>query len=113
MSSLNVATCKQTQVIRLLGHCDKDLRTKAEHANKHINKKLTYKNIQIGGSYEEVRKRFEDTLKELDSRPKANKRIDRTCALAIEGVLPESDETKDTEQQREAWIDGGENIIKS
>ncbi len=113
MGSLNAATCKQTQVIRLLAHCDKDLRLKAEHSNKHINKDLTYKNIQIGGSYEEVRKRFEDTLAELDSRPKSNRRIDRTCAFALEGVLPEPDESKDTELQKNAWIAGIENIIKA
>jgi len=113
MSSLNVATCKQAQVARLLAHCDKVMRTKAEHANKHINKNMTYKNYQIGGSYEEVRKRFDDTLKELDSRKRANKRIDRTCLLAIEGPLPEPDEEKDTEQQRNAWIAGVENILKA
>lgn len=113
MSSLNIATCKQKQVLRLLAHCDKVMRTKAEHSNKHINKDLTYKNIQIGGSYEEVRKRYEDTLAELDSRPRANKRIDRTTVVAVEGPLPEPDETKDTEQQRNAWIAGVEKILKS
>ena len=113
MSSLNAATCKQTEVLRLLAHCDAELRTKSEHSNKHINKELTYKNIQIGGSYEEVRKRFEDTLTELDSRPRANKRIDRTCAYAIVGPLPEPDESKDTERQRNAWIAGIEKILKA
>lgn len=113
MSSLNVDTCKQREVLRLLAHCDKELRPKAEHSNKHINKHLTYKNVQFGGTYEEIRKRFEDTLAQLDAKPRANKRIDRTCLLAIEGVLPEADETKDTEQQRDAWIAGIEKILRA
>ena len=113
MSSLNLAKYKQIQVSRLLMHCDEELRLKAEHANRHINKKLTQKNVQYGGTYDEVKKRFEDTLAEIDARPRANLRHDRTCLFSITGPIPVSDETKDTEKQRNAWIAGIENIIKA
>ncbi len=113
MSSVNIAKCKQTEILRLIMHCDKDLRTRVEHSNKHINKKLTHKNTQMGGSYEEVRKRFEDTLAELDSKPKANLRHDRVVAYAAECCIPQPDEKMDTEAQRNAWIAGIEKILKS
>lgn len=96
----------------LLRHCDKNERLKAEHSNEQINKELTWKNAQFCGSYEEVCNYFDDILRELDSKPKANTRYDRVVAYAIEGTLPEPDEEKDTQKQRDAWIAGIEKVIK-
>lgn len=113
MASINLKKCKQGELAALLRHCDADLRSKAEHSNVHINKELTSKNIQIGGSYVEVKKRFEDTLAELDSKKGANTRCDRVAGFCLEGSLPEPDADKDTERQRTAWITGIENILKA
>ena len=96
----------------LLRHCDKNERLKAEHSNEDINKEMTCKNAQFCGSYEEVCNYFDDILRELDSKPKANTRYDRVVAYAIEGTLPEPDEEKDTQKQRDAWIAGIEKVIK-
>lgn len=96
----------------LLRHCDKNERLKAEHSNEDINKEMTWKNAQFCGSYEEVCNYFDDILRELDSKPKANTRYDRVVAYAIEGTLPEPDEEKDTQKQRDAWIAGIEKVIK-
>ena len=73
---------------------------------------MTWKNAQFCGSYEEVCNYFDDILRELDSKPKANTRYDRVVAYAIEGTLPEPDEEKDTQKQRDAWIAGIEKVIK-
>lgn len=96
----------------LLRHCDKNERLKVEHSNEDINKEMTWKNAQFCGSYEEVCNYFDDILRELDSKPKANTRYDRVVAYAIEGTLPEPDEEKDTQKQRDAWIAGIEKVIK-
>ena len=96
----------------LLRHCDKNETLKAEHSNEDINKEMTWKNAQFCGSYEEVCNYFDDILRELDSKPKANTRYDRVVAYAIEGTLPEPDEEKDTQKQRDAWIAGIEKVIK-
>lgn len=112
MSSLNFAKVKQPELKALLRHCDKNERLKAEHSNEQINKELTWKNAQFCGSYEEVCNYFDDILRELDSKPKANTRYDRVVAYAIEGTLPEPDEEKDTQKQRDAWIAGIEKVIK-
>ena len=62
-------------------------------------------------SYENVCKRYDDILANLDNRPnKPNTRIDRVTAYAIEGVLPEeayADKTK-----CEQWVQGIQNIIR-
>lgn len=112
MSSLNLAKIKQHELKALLRHCDKNERLKAEHSNEDINKEMTWKNAQFCGSYEEVCNYFDDILRELDSKPKANTRYDRVVAYAIEGTLPEPDEEKDTQKQRDAWIAGIEKVIK-
>lgn len=113
MSSLNLAKIKQHELKALLRHCDKNERLKVEHSNEEINKEMTWKNAQFCGSYEEVCNYFDDILRELDSKPKANTRYDRVVAYAIEGTLPEPDEEKDTQKQRDAWIAGIEKVIKS
>lgn len=112
MSSLNLAKVKQHELKALLRHCDKNERLKVEHSNEEINKEMTWKNAQFCGSYEEVCNYFDDILRELDSKPKANTRYDRVVAYAIEGPLPEPDEEKDTQKQRDAWIAGVEKVIK-
>ena len=112
MSSLNHAKIKQHELKALLRHCDKNERLKVEHSNEEINKEMTWKNAQFCGSYEEVCNYFDDILRELDSKPKANTRYDRVVAYAIEGTLPEPDEEKDTQKQRDAWIAGIEKVIK-
>lgn len=112
MSSLNLAKIKQHELKALLRHCDKNERLKVEHSNEDINKEMTWKNAQFCGSYEEVCNYFDDILRELDSKPKANTRYDRVVAYAIEGMLPEPDEEKDTQKQRDAWIAGIEKVIK-
>ena len=112
MSSLNLAKIKQHELKALLRHCDKNERLKVEHSNEDINKEMTWKNAQFCGSYEEVCNYFDDILRELDSKPKANTRYDRVVAYAIEGTLPEPDEEKDTQKQRDAWIAGIEKVIK-
>lgn len=112
MSSLNLAKIKQHELKALLRHCDKNERLKVEHSNEEINKEMTWKNAQFCGSYEEVCNYFDDILRELDSKPKANTRYDRVVAYAIEGTLPEPDEEKDTQKQRDAWIAGIEKVIK-
>ena len=65
----------------LLRHCDKNERLKVEHSNEDINKEMTWKNAQFCGSYEEVCNYFDDILRELDSKPKANTRYDRVVAM--------------------------------
>ena len=112
MSSLNLAKVKQHELKALLRHCDKNERLKVEHSNEDINKEMTWKKAQFCGSYEEVCNYFDDILRELDSKPKANTRYDRVVAYAIEGTLPEPDEEKDTQKQRDAWIAGIEKVIK-
>lgn len=112
MSSLNLTKIKQHELKALLRHCDKNERLKVEHSNEDINKEMTWKNAQFCGSYEEVCNYFDDILRELDSKPKANTRYDRVVAYAIEGTLPEPDEEKDTQKQRDAWIAGIEKVIK-
>ena len=112
MSSLNLAKIKQHELKALLRHCDKNERLKVEHSNEDINKEMTWKNAQFCGSYEEVCNYFDDILRELDSKPKANTRYDRVVAYAIEGTLPEPDEEKDTQKQRDAWIAGIEKVLK-
>ena len=112
MSSLNLAKIKQHELKALLRHCDKNERLKVEHSNEDINKEMTWKNAQFCGSYEEVCNYFDDILRELDSKPKANTRYDRVVAYTIEGTLPEPDEEKDTQKQRDAWIAGIEKVIK-
>ena len=76
-----------------------------------INKTLTGNNFQMAPSYENVCKRYDDILANLDNRPnKPNTRTDRVTAYAIEGVLPEeayADKTK-----CEQWVQGIQNIIR-
>lgn len=114
MSSLNIKKLKQTDLKPLLRHCDKYLRSKAVHSNIHINPELTNQNEQLRRSYEETCKLFDDTIADLDRRPKANHRIDRVVAYAIEGPLPptvEEDAEKNKKMYRE-WIKGIYKILR-
>lgn len=110
MASLNLMKLKQNELKPLLRHNDREIRLKTNHSNMDINKDLTMNNSQMASSYEEVCKRYDDMLADLDSRPnKPNTRIDRVTAYAIEGVLPEgaySDSAK-----REQWVQGIQDII--
>ena len=114
MSSLNIKKLKQTDLKPLLKHCDKHLRPKAVHSNIHINPELTKQNEQLRRSYEETCKLFDDTIADLDQRPKANRRVDRVVAYAIEGPLPptvEEDTEKNNKMYRE-WIKGIYKILR-
>lgn len=105
MSSLNIKKLKQTDLKPLLRHCDKYLRPKAVHSNKHINPELTNQNEQLRRSYEETCKLFDDTIADLDRRPKANHRVDRVVAYAIEGPLPPTAE-EETEKSKKKHMSG-------
>lgn len=105
MSSLNIKKLKQTELKPLLRHCDKLLRPKAVHSNIHINPELTDQNEQLRRSYEETCKLFDETIAELDRRPKANHRVDRVVAYAIEGPLPPTAEEK-TENSKKKHMSG-------
>lgn len=111
MASLNFKKLKQNELKPLLRHNDKEIRLKTNHSNMDINKTLTGNNFQMAHSYENVCKRYDDILANLDNRPnKPNTRIDRVTAYAIEGVLPEeayADKTK-----CEQWVHGIQNIIR-
>lgn len=111
MASLNFMKLKQHELKPILRHNAKEIRLKTNHSNMDINKDLTMNNSQIASSYEEVCKRYDDMLADLDSRPnKPNTRVDRVTAYAIEGVLPEgayADSAK-----REQWVLGIQNIIR-
>ena len=114
MSSLNFKKLKQTDLKPLLRHCDKYVRPRADHSNIHINKEMTNKNMQLKRSYDETCKLFDDTIAELDQRPKANHRVDRVVAYAIEGPLPmpvDEDIEKNKKMSIE-WINGILTILK-
>lgn len=111
MASLNFKKLKQNELKPLLRHNDKEIRLKTNHSNMDINKTLTGNNFQIAHSYENVCKRYDDILANLDNRPnKPNTRIDRVTAYAIEGVLPEEAYTDKT--KCEQWVQGIQNIIR-
>lgn len=114
MSSLNFKKLKQMDLKPLLRHCDKYMRPKADHSNIHINKEMTNKNMQLKRSYSETCKLFDDTIAELDKRPKANHRVDRVVAYAIEGPLPipvDEDIEKNKKMALE-WVKGIEKILR-
>lgn len=114
MSSLNFKKLKQTDLKPLLRHCDKYMRPRTDHSNIHINKEMANKNMQLKRSYDETCKLFDDTIAELDQRPKANHRVDRVVAYAIEGPLPmpvDEDIEKNKKMSLE-WIKGVVKILK-
>ncbi len=114
MSALNFKKLKQNELKPLLRHCDKSVRLKAEHSNIHINKELTKQNEQLKRSYRQTCEFYDEALADLDSRPKANRRIDRVVAYAIEGPLPMpvSDDAVINRQKSHQWIKGIVNILK-
>lgn len=115
MSSFNFRKLKQPDLKHYIRHCDRKARLKDEHSNIHINKTLTKNNAQLKRSYEETCKLFDDTLADLDRRPKANHRIDRVVAYAIEGPLPIS-EVNNEESNRQTdlqWVKGVIDILKN
>ena len=112
MSSFNFRKLKQPDLKHYIRHCDRKARLKDEHANIHINKSLTNKNAQLKRSYEETCKLFDDTLADLDRRPKANHRIDRVVTYAIEGPLPIPVDNEKDKEKAYQWIQGVVNILK-
>lgn len=115
MSSFNFRKLKQTDVKPLLRHCDKYMRPKANHSNIHINKELSMKNVQLKRTYKETCKLYDDTLAELDSKPRSNRRIDRVSCYVLESVIMESqcDDTKKEEEKTYQWIKGVIDILKN
>ena len=115
MSSFNFKKLKQTDVKPLLRHCDKYMRPKADHSNIHINKSISNKNVQLKRTYEETCKLYDDTLAELDSKPRSNRRIDRVTCYVLESVIMESqcDDTKKEGEKTYQWIKGVIDILKN
>lgn len=96
MASVNFMKLKSPAEVKCkIRHCDRECRKKDGHRNKHIDKSLTDKNIQVGRSYAETCKRFDDRIAYLDSLPKANKKQDRVICFALEFPAPKGMRSED------------------
>lgn len=93
MASVNYMKIKDVPTLKnTIRHCDLEKRTNTkEHANKHIDKSLTKKNIQMANrSFDVVCERFDKRLSYLDSLPNANTRKDRVIAFGLDIPAPAS-----------------------
>ena len=76
----------------LIRHCDETERLKHEHANKEIDKELTYKNKNLFNlSYKETIEKLSSRIDFLDKTTNTNKRKDRVemfslCVPAVENM---------------------------
>ena len=76
-----------TSVKAQFRHCDKDERLKAEHANKEIDKSLTYKNLSFGafnGDYKSICYAYDERIKYIDEHAglKKKPRKDRVTCMS-------------------------------
>lgn len=76
------------EVKRIMGHNDRDLRLKSNHANENIDKDMTKYNLQ-NCDYATACERYDERIAYLDSKPKSNKRKDRTTAISLIVPIPE------------------------
>ena len=76
------------EVKRIMRHNDRELRFQDGHDNTHINKNLTIYNLQ-NCDYATACKRYDERIAYLDSKPKSNKRKDRTTAISLIVPIPE------------------------
>lgn len=76
-------------------HCDKDERKVHNHSNTDIQKNLTGKNFQTKSDYKTVCKKYDDKLRELDSKEGANLRKDRVTCFGLNIPLPNGLAEKD------------------
>lgn len=90
MASVNFEKLKTPQEVKaMLRHCDKEERKDANHANKHIDKNATKDNRQMGRTYKETCKAYDERIAYLDSLKGANKRKDRVTCFGLEIPYPE------------------------
>lgn len=76
-----------TSVKAQFRHCDKDERLNAEHANKEIDKSLTYKNLSFGafnGDYKSICHAYDERIKYIDEHAglKKKPRKDRVTCMS-------------------------------
>lgn len=76
-----------TSVKAQFRHCDKDERLKAEHANKEIDKSLTYKNLSFGafkGDYKSICHAYDERIEYIDKHAglKKKPRKDRVTCMS-------------------------------
>lgn len=73
-------------------HCEEEVRERDSHANQDIDVNRTSLNMAFGyfrDGYEAVCKAYDDRIKDLDSKPNANKRKDRVTLVGINIPAPE------------------------
>lgn len=80
------------EVKRIMRHNDRELRFQDGHGNTHINKNLTVYNLQ-NCDYDTACRRYDERIAYLDSKPKSNKRKDRTTAISL--IIPIPNEIPD------------------
>lgn len=115
MASVNYMKAKAPQdVKRVIRHCDKEMRQNDNHENKHIDKSVTARNLQYGGSYSEVCNAYDKRIEYLDSLDGANKRKDRVSFFFLEVPLPEALMSPEyTDKDRVIWCGKVTSIVKS
>lgn len=90
MASVNFEKLKTPQEVKaMLRHCDKEERKDANHGNRHIDKNATKDNRQMGRTYKETCKAYDERIAYLDSLKGANKRKDRVTCFGLEIPYPE------------------------
>ena len=78
-----------TEAKAIMRHCDREERTKHEHANKDIDKSKTNRNWSMRDlSYIDVCKEYDDRMAALDAKPGANRRKDRVTYMGIDIPAP-------------------------
>ena len=79
----------------LIRHCDKTERLKHEHANKEIDKELTYKNKNLFNlNYKETIEKLKARIDFLDKTTNTNKRKDRVEMFAL--CIPATENMSDS-----------------
>lgn len=104
MASVNFEKLKTPQQVKaVLRHCDKEKRIRSNHANKDIDKALTWQNTQSCG-YDEACDRYDTRIAELDSVPGANLRKDRVTCFGLCIPTPEGFDGL-SESDKYEWIE--------
>ena len=92
MASVNYMKLKsQTEVARLIRHCDKTTRAQDTHSNPHIDKEMTQHNGQMRsrGGCEDALQYYTNRIAQLDNTTNRNHRKDRVTAFSLEVPAPE------------------------
>lgn len=87
----------KAEVVSIVRHCDKDERKKHKHSNEDIKIEHTDSNLQNVDFTTAIR-RYEERIRELDSKTNSNKRKDRVTCFSLEIPAPENLSSENLEQ---------------